>query len=63
MDYFRDLSVAIENDEYFQSVTLDAWVLPAQDERGNGNSTGGDGRGNGCRAIVTHPDGVQEARQ
>ena len=31
MDYYRDLSVAIENDECFRAVALDAWVLPPQD--------------------------------
>lgn len=57
LDYFRDLSAAIENDEYFQAVTLNAWVLPAHDGNGNiSNSTT-----DSCRALVTHPDGVQEA--
>lgn len=55
IDYFRDLSAAIENDEYFQGVALNAWVLPAEDDRGGGaNNT------DSCRALVTHPDGVQE---
>lgn len=59
IDYFRDLSAAIENDEYFQAVALNAWVLPAQDDReGSGDAVNTDS----CRALVTHPDGVQEAR-
>ena len=60
IDYFRDLSAAIENDEYFQAVALNAWVLPADNDRGGGC----DGANNtdSCRALVTHPDGVQEVR-
>ncbi|CAB1115696.1 unnamed protein product [Ectocarpus sp. CCAP 1310/34] len=58
MDYFRDLSAAIENDDYFQAVTLNAWVLPAQEcpatGYDDGNNTGS------CRALVTHSDGVLE---
>ena len=61
MDYYRDLSVAIENDECFRAVALDAWVLPPQD--GRGNTSAGEGGGSDCRAVVTHPDGVQEVRQ
>ncbi|CAM9774836.1 unnamed protein product, partial [Pylaiella littoralis] len=66
MDYFRDLSAAIENDEYFQAVTLNAWVLPARDDRGE---EGGDkntasttnnhnSSTDSCRALVAHPDGL-----
>eukprot|EP00752_Nemacystus_decipiens_P010458 g9317.t1 len=57
IDYFRDLSAAIENDEYFQAVALNAWVLPSEDD-GGGN--GGANNTESCRALVTHPDGVQE---
>eukprot|EP00903_Cladosiphon_okamuranus_P011643 g10951.t1 len=56
IDYFRDLSAAIENDEYFQEVVLNAWVLPAEDDRGGGEGSNTDS----CRALVTHPDGAQE---
>lgn len=68
MDYFRDLSAAIENDDYFQAVTLNAWVLPAQDAPGEGdeddyNKNANSNNTGSCRALVTHPDGVQEARK
>lgn len=67
MDYFRDLSTAIENDDYFQAVTLNAWVLPAQDAPGAGGDDDENRNANNntasCRALVTHPDGVQEARK
>ncbi|CAM9454322.1 unnamed protein product [Hapterophycus canaliculatus] len=59
MDYFRDLSAAIENDDYFQSVTLNAWVLPAYGNKEQGGGREG-GSTDGPRAIVTHSDGVQE---
>ncbi|CAN0572717.1 unnamed protein product [Ectocarpus sp. 12 AP-2014] len=62
MDYFRDLSAAIENDDYFQAVTLNAWVLPAQEFPAAGYDDGNNSTGS-CRALVTHPDGVQEARK
>lgn len=69
MDYFRDLSAAIENDQYFQAVTLNAWVLPARDdlgeEGGDKNTASTTNNHNSstdsCRALVAHPDGVQEA--
>ncbi|CAN0426838.1 unnamed protein product, partial [Ectocarpus sp. 8 AP-2014] len=67
MDYFRDLSAAIENDDYFQAVTLNAWVLPAQECPAAGYDDGNRNANNNntasCRALVTHPDGVQEARK
>ncbi|CAM9455966.1 unnamed protein product [Ectocarpus sp. 6 AP-2014] len=67
MDYFRDLSAAIENDDYFQAVTLNAWVLPAQEcpaaGYGDGNKNANNNNTRSCRALVTHPDGVQEARK
>ncbi|CAN0557715.1 unnamed protein product, partial [Ectocarpus sp. 12 AP-2014] len=63
MDYFRDLSAAIENDDYFQAVTLNAWVLPAQDRPAagydDGNINANNNNTGSCRALVTHPDGVQ----
>ena len=58
IDYYRDLSAAIDNDEYFQGVALNAWVLPAEDDRGGRG--GGASNTDSCRALVTHPDGVQE---
>lgn len=60
IDYFRNLSAAIENDEYFQGVALNSWVLPAFPGHGDGPT--GDGVENDCskQALVTHPDGVQE---
>ncbi|CAM9584253.1 unnamed protein product [Scytosiphon promiscuus] len=59
MDYFRDLSAAIENDDYFESVTLNAWVLPAYDNDGQGGGRES-GDADSRRAVVTHSDGVQE---
>lgn len=61
MDFFRDLSAAIQNDDYFQSVTLNAWAIPAYDNEGQGAGRKS-GNTDGRRAIVTHSDGVQEAR-
>lgn len=60
IDYFRDLSAAIENDDYFQGVALNSWVLPALPE--HGDTQDGVGVENSCskQALVTHPDGVQE---
>lgn len=83
MDYFRDLSAAIENEEYFEAVALNLWtptapsVYASADQGGramnssslSGGSCDDDTKGalnssssntNRRRALVTHPDGVQE---
>ncbi|CAM9877001.1 unnamed protein product [Ascophyllum nodosum] len=69
IDYFWDISAAIDDDEYFWELVLKSWILPVKDDRGHsedgGDDSDGEGGGGGensCRALVTHPDGVQEAR-
>ncbi|CAM9499763.1 unnamed protein product, partial [Choristocarpus tenellus] len=52
LEYFKDISAAVENDEYFELVMRNAWHI-----------SGGEGQAenSSCRRVlVTHFDGAQE---
>lgn len=65
MDYFRDISAAIENDDYFQALVMNCWILPASYERDDGDSifdrVSNDGKAS-PQALGMQPDESQEVR-
>lgn len=61
INYFRDISPAIEDDEYFNEVALNSWVFPVKGDQGESNY--GNSGDSTCRALVTHPDGYQEVNK
>lgn len=61
IEYFRDISPAIEDDKYFHDVALNSWIFRVKGNQGR--SDYGNSGDSTCRALVTHPDGYQEVNK